>query len=88
MKVEVVILHIEVGWTYRRIMEHLVIPDRNRLKVWMKKYKKSGESGLMNKRGRREEYSDQDRYVHKLKQEIQMLKKCLKSVCRRFEEKI
>ncbi|WP_422388001.1 hypothetical protein [Brevibacillus borstelensis] len=59
-------------------MEHLGIPDRHRLKVWMKKYKQLGEFGLMDQRGRREEYVDQDRYVKKLKRENSMLKKCLK----------
>lgn len=78
MKVEAIRLHLEEGWTYRRIMEQLGISDRHRLKVWMKKYKQLGEFGLMDQRGRREEYVDQDRYVQKLKQENQMLKKCLK----------
>lgn len=78
IKVEAIRLHREEGWTYRRIMEHLGISDRHRLKVWMRKYKQLGEFGLMDQRGRREEYVDQDRYVNKLKRENQMLKKCLK----------
>ncbi|MDP1510342.1 hypothetical protein L8C07_07355 [Paenibacillus sp. CMAA1739] len=49
-KVEAIRLHIEEGWTYRR---------------------------LMDQRGRRKEYVDQDRYVQKLKRENDMLKKCL-----------
>ncbi|GED61544.1 transposase [Brevibacillus formosus] len=77
-KMEAIRLHIEEGWTYRRIMEHMGIPDRHRLKVWMKKYKQLGEFGLMDQRGRREEYIDQARYVQKLKRENSMLKKCLK----------
>jgi len=78
IKAEAIRLHVEEGWTYRRIMEHLGISDRHRLKVWMRKYKQLGEFGLMDQRGRREEYVDQDRYVNKLKRENQMLKKCLK----------
>jgi transposase-like protein len=78
LKKEAIRLHIEEGWTYRRIMEHLGIPDRHRLKIWMKKYKLLGEFGLMDQRGRREEYIDQDRYVQKLRRENSMLKKCLK----------
>ncbi|MDO3682231.1 helix-turn-helix domain-containing protein [Paenibacillus ehimensis] len=78
MKVEAIRLHLEEGWTYRRIMEHFGIPDRHRIKVWMKKYKQLGEFGLTDKRGNREEYVDQDRYVQKLKRENAMLKKCLK----------
>ncbi|BAH41748.1 hypothetical protein BBR47_07710 [Brevibacillus brevis NBRC 100599] len=41
LKIEAIRLHIEEGWTYRRIMEHLGIPDRHRLKIWMKKYKQT-----------------------------------------------
>lgn len=43
----------------------------------MRKYREQGEFGLMDQRGRREVYSDQDRYVQKLKRENEMLKKCL-----------
>ena len=78
LKVEAIKLHVEEGWTYRRIMEHLGIPDRHLLKVWMRKYKQLGEFGLMDQRGRREDYVDKDRYVQKLKRENTMLKKCLK----------
>lgn len=78
LKVEAIKLHIEEGWTYRRIMEHLDLPDRHLLKVWMRKYKQLGEFGLIDQRGRREEYIDQERYVQKLKRENDMLKKCLK----------
>lgn len=76
-KVEAIRLHVEEGWTYRRIMEKFGIADRHRLKVWMRKYKELGEFGLMDQRGRRQEYIDQDRYVQKLKRENDMLKKCL-----------
>ncbi|KJD43827.1 transposase [Paenibacillus sp. RC73] len=76
-KVEAIRLHIEEGWTYRKLMEKFGIADRHRLKEWMRKYKELGEFGLMDQRGRRKEYMDQDRYVQKLKRENDMLKKCL-----------
>lgn len=76
-KVEAIRLHLEEGWTYRRIMEKFGIADRHRLKVWMRKYKELGQFGLMDQRGRREEYVDKDRQVQKLKRENDMLKKCL-----------
>ncbi|MHB0879580.1 helix-turn-helix domain-containing protein [Paenibacillus sp. SEL1] len=76
-KVEAIRLHIEEGWTYRRLMEKFGIADRHRLKEWMRKYKQLGEFGLMDQRGRRKEYIDQDRYVQKLRRENDMLKKCL-----------
>lgn len=76
-KVEAIHLHVVEGWTYRRIMEKFGITDRHRLKNWMKKYKESGELGLIDHRGRREEYVDQDRHAQRLKRENEMLKKCL-----------
>ncbi|MGO4786614.1 helix-turn-helix domain-containing protein [Paenibacillus sp. 2KB_20] len=46
-KMEAIHLHLVEGWTYRRIMEKFGMTDRHRLKDWMKKYKESGEFGLM-----------------------------------------
>lgn len=73
-KVEAIRLHLVESWTYRRIMDKFGITDRHRLKSWMKKYKESGEFGLIDHRGRREEYVDQDRQVQRLKRENEMLK--------------
>ncbi|OZQ57506.1 transposase [Paenibacillus sp. VTT E-133280] len=77
IKKEAIRLHVEERWTYRKITEHFEIHDRGRVKKWMKKYRELGEFGLLDQRGRREEYIDQDRYVQKLKRENEMLKKCL-----------
>jgi len=76
-KVEAIRLHVKEGWTYRRIMELFGIPDRHILKAWMRKFREHGEFGLLDQRGRREEYIDQDRQVKKLKRENAILKKCL-----------
>lgn len=65
------------GKTKRQIMEELGIEDEGRIKVWMRKYKQLGEYGLMDNRGRREEYIDEERHTEKLKRENEMLKKCL-----------
>jgi transposase len=78
LKMKAIRLHVEEGWTYRKITEHLEIHDKQRLKKWMRKYKQLGEFGLLDQRGRRHEYIDQNRYVQKLKRENEMLKKCLK----------
>lgn len=77
-KKEAIRLHIEERWTYRQITEHLGIQDKDRVKKWMRKYRELGEFGLLDQRGRREEYLDQDRYVKQLKRENEVLKKCLK----------
>lgn len=76
-KKEAIRLHVEEKWTYRQITEHLGIQDKDRVKKWMRKYRELGEYGLLDQRGRREEYMDQDRYVQRLKRENAMLKKCL-----------
>ncbi|WP_317973075.1 helix-turn-helix domain-containing protein, partial [Paenibacillus sp. CCS19] len=65
------------GKTYREIMKELDIYDPGRIKVWMRKYKELGELGLLDQRGRKEEYVDQNRYVEKLERENAFLKKCL-----------
>ncbi|OME63433.1 transposase [Paenibacillus odorifer] len=77
IKKEAIRLHVEERWTYRKITEHFEIQDQGRVKKWMKKYRELGEFGLLDQRGRRKEYIDQDRYVQKLRRENEMLKKCL-----------
>jgi transposase len=77
-KKEAIRLHIEEKWTYKQITEHLGIQDKNRVKKWMRKYRELGEFGLLDQRGRREQYLDQDRHVKQLKRENEALKKCLK----------
>ncbi|WP_259392145.1 helix-turn-helix domain-containing protein [Paenibacillus thiaminolyticus] len=78
LKVEAIRLHVEEKWTYRQITEHFGIQDKDRVKKWMRKYRELGEFGLLDQRGRRKEYLDQERYVKQLKRENDVLKKCLK----------
>ncbi|RAP30406.1 hypothetical protein C2W64_01602 [Brevibacillus laterosporus] len=66
LKLEAVRLHLNEKWTHKQIAEHLGINDKDRVKVWMRKYRKQGEFGLLDQRERREVYLDQDRYVHKI----------------------
>ncbi|WP_407673348.1 transposase [Paenibacillus silvisoli] len=77
LKKEAIRLHVVEGWNYRKINEHLGILDPGRLKRWMRKYREHGEFGLLDQRGRKDEYVDQDRYVQKLQRENDILKKCL-----------
>lgn len=65
------------GMTKQKVAEVLGIEDLGRLKVWMSRYKKMGEFGLMDHRGRRREYVDEDRYVRRLEMENAVLKKWL-----------
>lgn len=77
LKLEAIRLHLEEKRTYRQITEQLGIQDKDRVKRWMRKYREKGEFGLLDQRGRRKEYLDQERYVQQLKRENAMLKKCL-----------
>lgn len=65
------------GMTKQRVADELGIADIGRLKVWMRKYKEQGEYGLMEHRGRREQYKDQERYLKRLEMENAVLKKWL-----------
>lgn len=76
-KKEAIRLHLEERWTYRQITEHLGIQDKDRVEKWMRKYRALGELGLLEQRGRREVYIDQDRHVKQLQREYELLKKCL-----------
>ncbi|WP_411350290.1 hypothetical protein [Paenibacillus sp. WLX2291] len=57
---------------------HLQIHDLDRVKKWMRKYREQGEFGLLDQRGRREEYIDTDRKIKQLQWENALLKKYLK----------
>ena len=87
LKMEAIRLHVEEKWTYRRINEYLGIQDPDRMKRWMRKYREKGEFGLLDQRGRRTKYIDQDRYVQQLKRENTMLKKCLEIWMREVRNK-
>lgn len=65
------------GMTKSVVAKELGIADIGRLKVWMRKYKQQGEFGLVDRRGRRSNYVDQDRYVRRLEMENAVLKKWL-----------
>ncbi|MED4899550.1 transposase, partial [Brevibacillus porteri] len=39
LKVEAVRLHVEEGWSYRKIAEHLGVQDKYRVRTWMRKYR-------------------------------------------------
>jgi transposase-like protein len=74
------------GKTYRQVAEDLGIQDKDRVKVWMRKYKQLGDYGLLDQRGRREEYIDEHRENQKLKRENEMLKKCLEIWIRQVQK--
>jgi transposase-like protein len=78
LKAEAIRLHMVEGWSYRKISEHLGIQDRDRVKVWMRKYRRQGASAFEDKRGNpfRAE-TEQERELRRLQLEIDVLKKWL-----------
>lgn len=65
------------GIKKRKVAEMLGIADINRLKVWMRRYNQMGDFGLMDHRGKREQYVEKDSYVRRLELENAVLKKWL-----------
>lgn len=76
LKKEAIELRLQ-GKTKQQVAELLGIVDVDRLKVWMRRYKQMGEFGLMDHRGKREQYVDEQRYVKRLEMENAVLKKWL-----------
>lgn len=76
LKLKAINLKLE-GMTKRQISEELGIEHHDRVKVWMRNYKQFGKYGLMNNRGRRDSYKDEDMHLQKLSRENEMLKKAL-----------
>ncbi len=65
------------GLTKKKVAEALGIEDVGRLKVWMSRYRQMGDFGLLDHRGKREHYIDENRYVRRLEMENAVLKKWL-----------
>ncbi|MCP1359203.1 helix-turn-helix domain-containing protein [Aneurinibacillus migulanus] len=65
------------GKTKKQVAELLRIEDIGRLKVWMRTYREQGEFSLLEHRGRRRDYVDQERYARRLEMENAVLKKWL-----------
>lgn len=78
LKVEAVRLHVEEGWSYRKITEQLDIQDKDRVKKWMRTYRKSGVEGFGDKRGNPSRIeTEQERQIRRLQLEVDVLKKWL-----------
>lgn len=65
----------EAGFSAQQIANKLNIPSKNTVKTWWRKYQKEGQAFYLDNRGRRKEYTDQERYIRKLEMENAVLKK-------------
>ncbi|RAV07648.1 helix-turn-helix domain-containing protein [Paenibacillus contaminans] len=78
LKVEAIRLHIEDGWSYRKITEHLGIHDKDRVKRWMRRYRECGITGFKDMRGNPSRIeTEQERQIRRLQFEVDVLKKWL-----------
>jgi transposase len=78
LKAEAVRLFNEEGWSYSKITVHLDIHDKDRVKAWMRKYRKVGIAAFEDRRGdpHRTE-TEQERELRRLNLEVDVLKKWL-----------
>lgn len=51
LKFEAIRLHIDEGWSYSKITDHLEVYDKDRVKAWMRKYRKMGAAAFEDRRG-------------------------------------
>jgi transposase len=78
LKLEAVRLHVDEGWSYSKITDHLEIQDKDRVKAWMRMYRKKGATAFEDRRGdpHRAE-TEQERVLRRLYLEVDVLKKWL-----------
>ena len=79
-KLEAVRMSQEEGKSYKEITEYLHIADPERVRKWMKEYRRKGETAFgrgsqLKRRGRPLKPKDKDAYIAQLEMENDLLKK-------------
>ena len=79
-KLEAVRMSQEEGKTYKEITEYLQIADPERVRKWVKEYRRKGEAAFgrgpqLKKKGRPPKPKDKDAYIAQLEMENDLLKK-------------
>ena len=76
IKLEAIRLFYQEGLTRRQIEERLGLPDTERVKNWLKMYRREGRYGLEKpRRGRPLKQEDTTAYIKRLEMENVLLKK-------------
>ncbi len=80
MKLEAVRRYQEEGKSYKEITEDLHIADPERVRKWVKEYRRKGETAFgrgsqFKKKGRPPKPKDKDAYIAQLEMENDLLKK-------------
>ncbi|QYR19054.1 helix-turn-helix domain-containing protein [Paenibacillus sp. sptzw28] len=78
LKMEAIRLHTVEGWSQRSIAIHLGVQDKDRIKIWVRKYREVGDTAFKDGRGdpKRTE-TEQERELRRLQLEVDVLKKWL-----------
>lgn len=78
LKREAIRLHLVEGWTQGQVTSHLGIHDKDRVKMWVRKYRKVGDELFTDRRGNPHRVeTEESRRVHRLEMEVDVLKKWL-----------
>ena len=75
VKKEAIMLFLEKGMTYREIAEQLDIRKMDRIKVWVRQYRREGIEALHHPIGRPRKKGDERSYIARLEMENKLLKK-------------
>jgi transposase-like protein len=75
IKEEAVRLYLEEGITYREIAERLEIRKSERIKIWVRQYRREGAGAFTKAIGRPKKVEDEKAYVARLEMENKLLKK-------------
>jgi len=65
----------EEGYSYQQIADKLNIISGDTVTTWWRKYQRDGQAFHLDNRGRKREYTDQERYIKRLELENAVLKK-------------
>ena len=75
VKEEAVKLFLEEGCTYREIAERMGIRKADRIKAWVRWYRREGEAAFTRPIGRPRKEQDEKEYIARLEMENTLLKK-------------
>jgi transposase len=75
IKEEAVRLFLDEGYTYHQIAEQLGIRKADRIKVWVRQYRRAGIEAFTKQIGRPRKVQDEKAYIARLEMENKLLKK-------------
>jgi transposase len=74
-KLQAMKMYFEEGLNQRQITEALGIYDKDRVKKWIRAYRREGQQAFLARKGRPARTKDKDAYIKQLEMENELLKK-------------